>query len=466
MTRTVNRPRSIAHLLAGVKHATDHFVSPQLILDLGRQLGHRFRDGPLDPVNTIRLFLLQVLHGNASITRLRHLSPRTYTASAYCQARQRLPLELFTKLFHAVTEAMFEAIPHRAHDGIFRGPTFRGRVIMLDGSSFSMPDTPQLMNRFGHPTGQKRGCAFPVAHLMMMIDLATGLIVETLTASWTAHDLTQSVKMLGRLKRGDIALGDRAFGTWGFLTLVLQHQRDAVVRAHGALKIDFNPDPSRDRHRGGTYLRLYTLGEEDQVIEWFKPKIKPRWMTAKAFEALPPSIIVRALRYSLRRRGFRTKSVTLLTTLIDHKLHSAAELAALYGRRWEIETAFRHLKRTMNMRTLRCKTVEGIEKELLMHALAYNVVRMTMVREGSRLGLAPQRLSFADALGQTCATWRDHVRTSGPCPPPRRPAPIVIPLRPGRVEPRLTKRRPDQQRYLTIPRPEARQRLLRQALAT
>ena len=121
---------------------------------------------------------------------------------------------------------------------------------MLDGSSFSMPDTPQLMERFGHPTGQKRGCAFPVAHLMMMIDLATGLIIETLTASWTAHDLTQSVKMLGCLQRGDIALGDRAFGSWGFLTLVLQHQRDAVVRAHGRLKIDFNPDRSRDRHPG------------------------------------------------------------------------------------------------------------------------------------------------------------------------------------------------------------------------
>ncbi len=464
MARTANNSRSITHFLDDVKHAPDHLISSRIILDLCGQLGHRFRRGPLDPVHAIHLFLLQVLHGNTAITHLRRLSPRRFTASAYCQARRRLPLELFQRLFRTVTDAMFEAVAGCVPDLGFRG---RGRVIMLDGSSFSMPDTPQLMDRFGHPTGQKRGCAFPVAHLMMMIDLATGLIVQTLTASWTAHDLTQSVKMLGRLKRGDIALGDRAFGTWGFLTLVLQHQRDAVVRAHGRLKIDFNPDPSRDRHKGGTYVRLYTLGKNDQVIEWFKPKVKPRWMKAEEFAALPPSIIVRATRYHLHRKGFRTKTVTLLTTLVDHERHPAADLAALYGRRWEIETAFRHLKRTMNMRTLRCMTVDGVEKELLMHALAYNVVRMAMVREGARLGIDPQRISFADALREACSRWRDHLQSHGPdsSPSPRSPAPIVIPHRPGRIEPRLTKRRPDQQRYLIIPRAEARQRLLKQRLA-
>jgi len=455
MARTANSPRSIARLLDDVKHAPDHFISSRLILDLCRQLGLRFRRGPLDPVHTIHLFLLQILHGNTAVTHLRHLSPRRFTASAYCQARQRLPLELFTRLVRTVTDAMFDAI-----DAGRAGAT--PRVVMLDGSSFSMPDTPQLMSRFGHPPGQKRGCSFPVAHLMMMIDLATGLVLDTLIGPGTAHDLTQSVKMLGRLRRGDLALGDRAFGNWGFLTLVLQHQCDAVVRAHARLKIDFNPDPSRDRHPRDTYLRLYILGEGDQVIEWFKPKARPRWMTADEFAALPPSIIVRAIQYTLRRRGFRTTSVTLLTTRVDHEQHSAADLAALYGRRWEIETAFRHLKRTMNMRTLRCKTVEGVSKELLMYTLAYNVVRMSMVLEGRRSGVDPQHISFVDALRKVRIAWEATLRTGPPATPPRL---LVIPDRPGRIEPRLTKRRPDQQRYLTIPRAEAKQHLMRQRLA-
>ena len=439
-----------------VKHATDKWLSPHLILELCRQLGHRFRCGTLDPVHTIHLFLMQVLHGNTAITHLRHLSPRCFTASAYCQARQRLPVELFRRLFRTITDAMFDALECPAPN-----PGFRGRVIMLDGSSFSMPDTPELMDRFGHPSGQKRGCAFPVAHLMMMIDLATGLIIETLTASWTVHDLPQSIKMLGCLQRGDIALGDRAFGSWGFLTLVLQHQRDAVVRAHGRLKIDFNPDESRDHHPDGTYQRLYTLGRNDQVIEWFKPQVKPRWMTEEEFAALPPSIIVRAVRYGLHRKGFRPKSVTLLTTLIDHERYSAADLAALYARRWEIETAFRHIKRTMNMRTLRCKTVDGVEKELHMYALTYNLVRMEMVVKSRRIGIDPQRLGFADALRGVRNDWLQHMRSEKSTPP----EPLVNPVRPGRIEPRLTKRRPDQKSYLTEPRAQARQRLLRQLLA-
>ena len=200
------------------------------------------------------------------------------------------------------------------------------------------------------------------------------------------------------------------------------------------------------------------------MIQWFKPKNRPAWISRSAYEALPPSMIVRVIHYTVRRRRFRTKQITLLTTLVDHAQYPKEEIMTLYRRRWEIETNIRCLKETMGMHTLRCQTVTGVEKELIMYAIAYNLVRMEMVKAGRVQQVDPRRISFVDALRSLCAR-AGGARSRAPT---GRDAPlhlIVNPERPDRIEPRAVKRRPKQQRLLTIPRAQARQRLQRQQLA-
>ena len=443
-------PKTIVEAIAAVKRQGVQLPTKRIVGEICRTLGHRWRRGPLDPFNTIIVFLMQILNGNTACSHACLLSGLGVTASAYCQARRRLPLEFFTTLFARLADDLLESTAQTSR-------WLGHRVFLIDGSSFSMPDTPQLQQRFGYPPGQKKGCGFPVAHLMALCDMTTGLVIDVIASPLRSGDLTQGVRTHRVLRKGDLVVGDRVFGTWGYLSLILQQNLCAVVRAHQRLKLDFNPRKSWHKH--GTYCRLYKLDRNDQVIEWFKPSHRPRWMSEALYESLPPSTIVRAIRYPVRRKGFRTRQVTLLTTLTNHERYPAEAIAELYGRRWEIETNFRDLKQTMGMRTLRCKTVDGVLKEMYTYAIAYNLVRMRCLEGATGQGVDPRRISFINAL-----RWLRRAMTPrcAAGPPPRL---LVNPYRPDRIEPRLTKRRPPQLRYLTVPRNEARKRLHQQQLA-
>lgn len=197
-------------------------------------------------------------------------------------------------------------------------------------------------------------------------------------------------------------------------------------------------------------LWVRSNGPLDQVVVWYKPKQKPRWMTAEGFADLPAEVTVRELRYDVAVRGFRTQVVTLVTTLLDPEEYPKAELADLYRRRWTIELNFRHIKITMKMDVLRCKTVEGVMKELAVFALAYNLVRSAMIESARRLGVAVDRLGFLDAL-----RW-----LTNPIPGGRLNDILINPLRPDRVEPRVIKRRMKKFPLMQEPRAVLRNRLL------
>jgi hypothetical protein len=147
---------SIASGLAKVKDYLTTYVPDTLILQACADVDHQWRDRQLGPVVTTYLFLQQVLHGNTACTHLRHLSGTPVNPSAYCQARMRLPLEFFDRLQTRVTEAVRARLPRvacrRWH---------KHRLYFLDGSSFSMPDTPELQDMFGQPSQQTPGCGFP-----------------------------------------------------------------------------------------------------------------------------------------------------------------------------------------------------------------------------------------------------------------------------------------------------------------
>ena len=194
---------------------------------------------------------------------------------------------------------------------------------------------------------------------------------------------------------------------------------------------------------------LRKLGPDDFLVEIDRPNQKPKWMSLNDWRELPKTIIARQVSYRVVPKGHRTRQVTLLTTLTDEQAYPKKALTELYGARWEIETNFRHLKTTMGMDVLRCKSVDGVTKELWMYVLVYNLVRRVMLDEAQRRDVAPGRVSFIDAL--------DALRLGGGL---GEMALVINPVRPGRMQPRVIKRPKDRYRYMTRPRDTLRQELL------
>jgi hypothetical protein len=199
---------SIPKALERIKGAVTQIIPAELIEELCRQVGHRWRDRDLGPVVTTHLFLRQVLEGNVPVGALRRHSGLAFTDSAYRQARARLPRHVLDRLQRAVTEAL-EALTEPSPGELWHGH----RVYLLDGSSFSMPDTPKLRAYFGQPAGQAAGCGFPVAHLMVRCDAFRGYLLETQACPLESHDLAGVPALHEALQAGDVLVGDRVFAS-------------------------------------------------------------------------------------------------------------------------------------------------------------------------------------------------------------------------------------------------------------
>jgi hypothetical protein len=445
---------SIEQVVMQFKHEVGRAFDPAAILALCRLVGHVWRTRQLDPVVTLQGFLLQVLHGNTACSHVPRLLGKEVTAEAYGQARSRLPLEFFQRLL--------EEVCSRLRDSIDTASSWHGhRVWVIDGSSCSMPDMPELQQAFGQPSGQAPGCGFPVAHLMTLFHVGTGMLMRIATAPWRTHDLSQARLMHGGLAADDIVVADRGFCSFGHLAILRQNVIHAVFRAHQKQIVDFRKgrahETSRERHpRGHPKSRwIHWLGRRDQIVEYHKPHERPRWTTEEEWTGLPATILVRELRYDVLVPGSRTRSITLVTSLLDAKAYPAADLAALYAKRWEVETNLRHLKQTLGMDVLRTKSLDGIHKELAMFAIVYNLVRLAMLEAAQRRQIDPDRVSFVDAL-----RWLRCVGEGGSLRPIR-----VVPKRPGRHDPRVKKRRAKNYRLMTKPRSDLMQVLAAQALS-
>jgi hypothetical protein len=336
------------------------------------------------------------------------------------------------------------------------------RVFVADGSSFSMPDVPELQKHFGHPTGQEPGCSFPVAHLLALFHVGTGMLMDVVTAPLFTHDMSGVAQIHPKLRKDDILLGDRGFCSFAHLALLAARRAHGLFRVHQRQIVDFTPhrlgakSGQHKRAKGLPRSRwLRAFGLTDQLVAWQKPKERPEWMTAEQYAALPAELTVRELRYRTGTAGFRVREVTLVTTLVDADLYPFEELADLYRRRWEVEGNLRALKNTMKMDVLRCETVAGVSKELLMFALVYNLVRLVMLEASRRQEVPLDRISFVDAL-----RWLKEAR-----PGTALPKLVVNPDRAGRSEPRVRKRRPKVYPLMKKTRDELRNSLLKQGVA-
>ena len=367
--------------------------------------------------------------------------------SAYCQARQRLPQERLERVLAAtVTTA-----ERRAGSG---GRLAGRPVKVVDGSSTQLPDTADNQRRYPQPAKQKPGCGFPVLKFLLLFSLNSGAVLNVVMASLSNHDLRLLRQLQGELKKGDILLGDRAYGEYTTLATWPQAGIDVVARLHQKRKVDFRKAGRLTKNDG---LFLWTKGYQTSNI-----------LSPREWEQLPAHITVRLIRFTAAIRGHRGRRITLVTSLLDPQLYPAEQLIALYARRWRLELCLRDLKTTMGMEQLRCQSPEMAEKELLMYLIGHNLIRCLMAEAVARYQADLERVSFkgtVDAWRQYGAAilqargrkmrdqlWDDLLLNL---------VRDLVPYRPNRSEPRAVKRRPKPFPLLTKPRRQFREILHR-----
>lgn len=444
---------NIVDAVAAIKRNVANCLTAKAIEQACHAEEHRWRQRDVGPAATIHAFITQVLHGNTACVHTVRLAGLNCSAEAYCQARARLPLAVYERLLQQTSQAAQRSSSV---------PLWHGhRTFLVDGSSFSMPDTPELQAHFGQPGGQRSGCGFPAAHWLTMFAAGSGLLVKQLAAPLRTHDMSQVALLHPELSEGDVVVGDTAFASYPHLALLSQRKLHGVFRAHQRVLVSFRKDrklvgkqPKGTKARRATGRLIRKLGKFDQLVEYSKPKQRPDWLSEEEYRTLPDKLIVREVRYRTKLKGGRTREITLVTTLLDPQKYPAEELAALYGQRWRIETNLNHLKTTMGMDVLRCQSVAGVLKEMTIYSLVYNLVRLVMLKAAEEQHTTVTAISFVDAL-----RWLSEA-----CRKPQTLRLVTVPHRPNRYEPRVRKRRPKQYNLMRKPRQQLRQELTQKRL--
>jgi hypothetical protein len=366
--------------------------------------------------------------------------------AAYCRARDAL-----------AAEGLQSAVEHTAQAldaGVSDQHLWLGRQVhVVDGTGIALPDTEANQDDYPQPAQQKLGCGFPVLRLVAFMSLATGAVSRYRLGNLHDHEQRLFQELRPHLKANDVVLGDRNFGTFATLVLLKRQGADGVFRRH--------------QSRGAGVSTVKRLGQDDALVRWRAPHHdRPPWLDASV--DLPETMVVREVSFDVTQPGFRTKSVRLVTTLLDAKHDPAWALAQLYLRRWRMELWLRDLKITMDMDRLRTQTPARVRAELAMFLVGYNLIR-TVMFDAAKMGeVRLEHLSFKSALmrfGLWCAGLRRSIRIRvwvlGYPAMLKDLARDLNPDRPGRYEPRVVKRRPKPFPRMQQPRQVLRQQLLR-----
>lgn len=360
--------------------------------------------------------------------------------SAYSQGRQRLPVSLYQAVSGQVVQQL------QPSDRRWRGH----RVHVVDGSSVQMPDTEELQHHFPQPKSQRPGCGFPVARIVALFCWASGTLVELIVDSLKVGELTLFRQLHDRFSSGDVVVGDRLYGAYYDLASLAQRGVHGLFRKRKG--------PLTDLRRGRR------LGKGDHIVVWQRPKSRAWGVTPEQWNEIPDCLTLRHIRVTTPcKRGFRQRQIELFTTLLDPVAYPAEAIAELYRDRWMAELNLRSLKTTLGMDVLRCKSLEMIHKELTMHQIAYNLIRVLMQQAADTFERNLHQMSFAGTqqrilavlpILDLCGTRKSRRRLVDSLLASI--AADVLPRRPNRNEPRAVKRRRKSYPYLVHPRDKAR----------
>src|ERR671917_2767011 len=364
--------------------------------------------------------------------------------AAYCRARDALAAEGLQKAVEHTAQAL-DAGGSDEHLWMGR------QVHVVDGTGIALPDTEANQDDYPHPAQQKLGCGFPVLRLVAFMSLATGAVSRYSLGNLHDHEQRLFQELRTHLKANDVVLGDRNFGTFATLVWLKRQGADGVFRRH--------------QSRGAGVDTLKRLGQDDALVRWRAPHhYRPPWLDASV--DLPQTMVVREVSFQVTQPGLRTRSVTLVTTLLDAKTYPAWAWAELYFKRWRMELWLRDLKITMDMDRLRTQTPARVRAELAMFLVGYNLIR-TVMFDAAQVGeVRLEHLSFKSVLmrfGLWCAGLRHSTRIRvwllGYQAMVSDLARDLNPDRPERYEPRVVKRRPK-----PFPRMQQSRQVLRRQL--
>jgi putative transposase len=369
---------------------------------------------------------------------------------AYCRARAKVPEAVVRRLTLHVARDCEAQVP-----AAWR---WKGRdVRLVDGTTFSMPDTAENQAEYPQAKTQAEGLGFPIMRAVALCSLATGMIMGLACGPYAGKETGETAllrTLFDALSRGDVVLSDRYFGGWFMLALLQELGVDFVSRLHQLRTADFG--------------RGRRLGKGDHVVSWPKPQ-RPEWMDQETYDRLPRQLEVRELLVNVDVPGFRTESLVVVTSLLDPKDYSRDDLTTLYRRRWVVELHIRDIKTAMKLEVLRCKTPAMVRQELWTGLLVYNLIRQSILQSAHEAERGPDELSFTATMQMLANSWLTAaVVADGTCDAAERLARLRVihggshrvGNRPDRVEPRRVKRRPKPHPLLTTPRAQARAELV------
>jgi Transposase DDE domain len=421
--------------------------------------GIEFRDRVYPPMVTLCAFLSQAMAKDDpscenAVSRVlvdrvrRNLKPCSTDTSSYCTARRRLPEQVIADLACDIGQELHRKAPE---EWLWNGR----RVVIVDGSTETMADTTANQKEYPQSRSQKAGLGFPILRYVVLLSLAVGTALECAIGPCRGkHTGEQSLfrQMWDTLRLGDIVLGDCLYDAY----------RDIVQLKARGIDCLFGKKQSRKCN----FRKGRRLGKNDHIVVWTKPRyVASRFQSREEWKSLPDEIEMRETRVFVRRKGHKTRTIVIVTTLVDTEQYPAEEVAALFAARWNCELDLRSIKRVLGMHHSRCQSPEMVRKELWMHLLAYNLIRVRMAQAADRHHVLPRKLSFAAATNHIHNFAQDLRKASGEefdriegellkAIATRR-----VGNRPGRKEPRAVKKRQQKYSFLTQPRVQARKQL-------
>jgi len=435
-------PRSIRSILAKVPHAT----LAQIETHLGPFLPANFFPAPTrGPYSRQRIFTLsrtfwcflwQMLQANTALREVVRQVQALFQlqqgcsvdadTGAYSQARSKLPLTLLEKALGATALAAAQRAPN---SGLLGGRPLK----IIDASTVRTADTPANQRLFPQRQNQPPGCGFPILRVGVLFCASSGAILARRLGSLVKSEARLFYALFQHLKKGDIVIGDRYYANFTILALLTGLGIDFLGRlADGNRRVDFR--------------QAKPLGKNDGLFLWRKNSARAGWLSAKVRASLPLSLTVRIVRVQTHQKGFRSRTLTLVTTLLDPEIYPAREIAQAYLRRWRLEMCLDDIKTTLGLAHLKCLTPKMANKELLMGLIAHNLLRCVMAQAAQEHPVELDRISFKGSLDtlrqfssaaaqaktrkQRRELWELLLKTI---------ALDLVPERPGRREPRAVK---------------------------